>query len=202
MSDQNHGLDAGLIWRDQPEERVPVNLEQVVNRRAQELSSRTRAEILMSVGSALLLVGVVAWRLEIGREGRLEFGLAAAVAWVLISLYAFRRRVFWRASARRDAVAATGLEYYRKELERRRSHLRNVWLWHGPLLLALIILIRVLTGRVNIAYRPVRNALPLLVLLAAWVGSGIRRRLVQARSLQREIDELIAFGDGSNRREM
>jgi hypothetical protein len=200
MSDRNHGPDPGLIWRDQAEEKVPVNLEQIVNRRTQELSARTRSETLISVGSALLLAGVVAWRLEIGHEGRLEFGLAAAIAWVVISLYSFRRRVFWRETSLRDAVAATCLEYYRKELERRRDHLRNVWLWHGPLVLASIILIGVLTGRVNIAFQPLRNALPLLVLLAAWVGFGLWRRRLQAKSVQREIDELVPFGDGSNRR--
>jgi hypothetical protein len=200
MSDRNHGPDPGLIWRDQAEEKVPVNLEQIVNRRTQELSARTRSEVLISVGSALLLAGVVAWRLEIGREGRLKFGLAAAIAWVVISSYSFRRRVFWRETSPRDAVAATCLEYYRKELERRRDHLRNVWLWHGPLLLASIILIGVLTGRVNIAYQPLRNVLPLLVLLAAWVLFGVWRRRLQARSLQREIDELVPFGDGWNRR--
>jgi hypothetical protein len=40
-----------------------VNLKQIVNRRTEELSSSTRSEILMSIGAALLLVGVVAWRL-------------------------------------------------------------------------------------------------------------------------------------------
>jgi len=40
-----------------------VNLEQIVNRRTEELYSSTRSEILMSIGAALLLVGVVAWRL-------------------------------------------------------------------------------------------------------------------------------------------
>jgi FtsH-binding integral membrane protein len=200
MSDQNHGPDPGLIWRDQPEERVPVNLEQIVNRQTQELSTRTRWEILMSVGSALLLVGVVAWRLEIVHEPRLELGLSAAVAWMAISLYCFRRRLFWREASLRDAVAATCLEYYRTELERRRDHLRNVWLWYGPVLLASVILIGVLTGRVNIAFQPLQNALPLIVLLAAWVGFGLWRRRLQARSLQREIDELAPFGDGSNKR--
>jgi hypothetical protein len=195
MSDQPKGTDLGLIWRDQPEEKLPVNLEQI-----QELSLHTRSEILMSIASALLLVGVLAWRLQIAHESLLELGLAAAIAWIIISLYSFRRRIWWRATSRRDAVAATCLEYYRTELERRRDHLRNVWLWHGPLLLASIILIAVLRGRANIAFQPLRNALPLIILLAAWVGFGIWRRHLQARSLQREIDELAPLREGSNRR--
>jgi len=33
MSDQTKSPDPGLIWRDQPEETVPVNLAGMVNRR-------------------------------------------------------------------------------------------------------------------------------------------------------------------------
>ncbi len=196
MSDQTKGKDPGCIWRDQPEEQLPVNLKQIVSRRTEELSSSTRSEVLMSMGAALFLVGVVAWRLRIAHESLLEFGFAAAIAWVAISLYCFRRRIWRWAPSRRDAVAATGLEYYRTELERRRDHLRNGWLWHGPLSLASIIFIAVLTGRANIAFQPLRNVLPLLVLLAAWTGFGIWRRRLQAKDLQREIDEIAPLGAG------
>jgi hypothetical protein len=173
-----------------------VRLEQVVNRRAEELSSSSRSEILMSIGAALLLVGVMAWRLEVAREGVLQLGFAAAIAWVAITLYGFRRRIWRRDASRRDAVAATGLEYYRTELERRRDHLRNGWIWHGPLALASLILIAVFTGRTNVAFQPLRNILPLLVLLGAWTGFGLWRRRLQARDLQREIDEIAALGAG------
>jgi hypothetical protein len=200
MSDRSKGPDPGLTWRDQPEEKVPVNLAGIVNRRTQELSARTRSEILISVGSALLLIGVVAWRLQIAHESLLAFGLAAAIAWVIVSLYLFRRRIWWHDASRPDAVAATCLEYYRKELERRRDHLRSAWLWHGPLLLAALMLIAVLRGRPNIAFQPLRNALPLIILLAVWVGFGVWRRRIQARGLQREIDELVPAGESSNRR--
>ncbi len=200
MSDRAEHPDPGLIWRAQPEE-VPVNLTQIVCQRTQELSARTRSEIVTSVSAALLLIGVVAWRLEIAHERLLELGLAAAIAWVIVSLYSFRRRIWRHGASRRDAVAATCLEYYRKELERRRAHLRNVWLWHGPFLLALIMLIAVFTGRANIAFQPLRNVLPLIVLLAAWVGFGIWRRRTQARNLQREIAELAPLDENANRRD-
>jgi hypothetical protein len=190
MPDQTKGKDPGCIWRGQPEEKLPVNLEQIVNRRTEELYSSTRSEILMSIGAALLLVGVVAWRLEIAHERLLEFGFAAIIAWVAISVYCFRHRIWRWGRSRPDAVAATGLEYYRTELERRRDHLRNGWLWHGPLSLASIILIAVLTGKANVAFQPLRNVLPLIVLLAAWTGFGFWRRRLQAKELQREISEM------------
>ena len=183
MSDQ----DPGRIWRDQPEEPLPVTFNNVMERRARELSSGTRAEILMSLVAVLLLVAVTAWRLRIGRDGLLEVGLAAAVAWVAVSLYRFRRRI-WR----RDELAVTGVEHYRAELERRRDHLRNTWIWHGPLFLAAVILMAVFIGRSNVLFRTLRSALPLLVLLAAWTIFSARRRLRQARDLDREIEQAVA----------
>jgi CHASE2 domain-containing sensor protein len=192
MSEESKSKDPGALWRNQPEEKLAVNLEQIVNRRAEELYSSTRSEILMSIGAALLLVGVVAWRIAPARDPLQEFGFAAVIAWVAISLYAFRHRIWRREPPRPDTVAATGQEYYRRELEQRRDHLRNAWLWHGPLFLACIILVAVLAGKAFFVFQPLRNALPLLILLAVWTGFGFWRRRRQASELQREIDEMKA----------
>jgi hypothetical protein len=190
MSDQSKPKDPAALWKAQPEEKLAVNLEQIMNRRTEELYSSTRSEILMSIGAALLFVGVTALRLAPARDQLLELGCAAVIAWVLISLYRFRGRIWRREPARPDAVAATGLDYYRKELQQRRDHLRNAWLWHGPLFLACLILIGLWTGKAFVGFGRLENVLPLVVLLAVWTGYGIRRRLRQARELQREIDQL------------
>jgi hypothetical protein len=189
MSDQTGANDPGAIWRDQPEERRKVDLEQTLKQRTEELYSSTRSEILMSIGAALLFVGVVAWRLGSAHDLLEQGGFAAILVWVVISLYWFRYRIRRRPS-RPDAPAAAGLEYYRGELERRRDHLKNEWLWHGPLFLACVTLVAILTGHVFSGYQPLRNVLPLLVLLAVWTGFGFWRRLRQAKELQREIDEI------------
>jgi hypothetical protein len=189
MSDQIGPRDPGAIWRDQPEERRKVDLEQILKRRTEELYSSTRSEILMSIAAALLFIGVVAWRLWPAHDRLEQVGFAAVILWVIISLYWFRYRIRRRPS-RPDAPAAAGLEYYRTELERRRDHLKNEWLWHGPLFLACVTLVAILTGQVFSGYRPLRNVLPLLVILAVWTGFGFWRRLQQAKELQREIDEL------------
>jgi len=192
MSDGTRAKDAGTIWKNQPEEDLAVNLEQIVNRRTKELSSSTRSEIVMNMGAALLFVGVMVWRFAPTYERLQEVGFAAVIAWVAISLYRFRRRMWTRSLSHPDAAAATGLEYYRKELEGRRDHLRNAWLWHGPLLLACATLIAiVIRGK---AFQPFRNVLPLVVLLAVWTGFGMWRRHRQAKELQREIDEIEPRG--------
>src|SRR5437870_3941573 len=129
MPDESSTNDLQAAWRDQPEERLPVNLNQFMNRRTHELHWSTRWEILSSIAAALFFVAM-AWSLAPIHDRLQPFGFAMAVAWVLISLWWFRRRI-WRAeTARPDAVAANGLEYYRKELETRRDHLRNAWIWH------------------------------------------------------------------------
>jgi hypothetical protein len=189
MSEDSKAKDLAGIWKNQPEEGRPVNLDGLVDRRARELHSATRAEIVMSIGAALFFVAVLAWRFA-ADQGRVpQIGLAAVVLWVAITLYWFRDRIR-RDAPPKDALAATGQEYYRKELERRRDHLRNAWLWHGPLLLACLILVAVLMGKPYAAFRGLERVLPLMVVLAVWTGFGLMRRRRQANDLQREIDEI------------
>jgi len=40
------------------------------------------------------------------------------------------------------------------------------------------------------AFQPLRNVLPLVVLLAVWTAFGVWRRHQQAKELQRAIDEI------------
>ncbi len=196
MSDRTQAKDPGAVWRDQPEETTAMNLEQMLKRRTDELSSSTRWEILMSLGAALLFAGVMALRFAPG-PGRLqEIGLAAFLVWAAITVYRFRGRIWRGDSPRPDTVAVSGLEYYRKELERRRDHLRNEWLWHGPLFLACLILVPTLIGTAFPGFARERRVLPLVVLLAVWTGFSIRRRYRQAKEFQREIDELRELGTG------
>jgi hypothetical protein len=190
MSDRDRGEQPAAIWKKQPEEKLPVNLEQIVNRRSEELYSSTRSEILMSIGAALLFVAVMAWRFGPVHDLYMEVGFAAVVVWALTSLYVFRGRIWSGEGSRQDALAATGLDHYRKELERRRDHLRNGWLWHGPLFLACLALGAVLLGRKFLGTDRLSSVVPLLVLLAGWTVFGLSRRLRQARELQREIDEI------------
>ncbi|MBZ5725354.1 MAG: hypothetical protein LAP87_10180 [Acidobacteriia bacterium] len=190
MPDRPAARDPGAIWRAQPEEKLAVNLAQIVNRRSAELYSSTRSEILMSISAALLFVAVMAWRFAPAHDRLLELGFAAVIAWVAISLYRYRHWIGRSDRSRPDTVAAAGLEYYRRKLERRRDHLRNAWVWHGPLFLASLILLAVLMGKAFPGTERLRSVLPLVVLLVLWTAFGLRRRLRQAKEVQAEIDEL------------
>jgi hypothetical protein len=188
----NQPEDPGAIWRAQPEETLPINLKQFVSRRTRELSSSTRAEIALSIGAALFFVAVVALRFATAHDRFQQPGLVAlatVVAWALISLYWFRRRI-WRESPTHQALAVTCREFYRNELEKRRDHLRSVWLWYGPLLLACLVSVALFIGKAFPGLERLRTALPLIILLALWTGFGFKRRRRQANQIQREIDEI------------
>ena len=82
------------------------------------------------------------------------------------------------------------MEYYRRELEQRRDHLRSTWLWNGPLVLACLILAGIVGGRAFAGLERFRSSLPLIALLVIWTAYGLWRRRRQAGELQREIDEM------------
>jgi hypothetical protein len=190
MPEDNTTKDLATVWKGQPDE-TPFNLERLMNRRTRELDTATRAEILTGLGAALFFVAIMVWREPyLMKDPMSRPGLAAVVAWVLISLYWFRDRIWSEAPQRKDALAVPGLKYYRTSIERRRDHLRNAWLWHGPLFLACAILTAMLIWKRIIAYRRLQTVLPLILLLAAWTVFGVVRRRRQANELQREIDEI------------
>ncbi len=177
--------DPGRVWRGQPEERIAMTLEMFMNRRRRELASKTRLEILVSIGAALFFVTVMWWSFRDALGPIQRIGVAAVVAWVGVTLWWMLRR----GRGREDAASA-GVEFYYKELERRRDHLRNSWLWLGPLVLAILLPLLTFIGRELPDVRRLKNAAPFTVLLVVWVVVGVWSRRKQARELQREIDEL------------
>lgn len=174
-------------WLNQPAETLPVDIGSLHRPRAWELFSTTRSEILWSIGAALFFASVMAWRFAPERNRPLLYGCAGVVVWAALTAFRYRHSIR-RNPPPPDTLASTGLEHYRTELLRRRDHLRSAWIWHGPLLLACILSASALT--VRIVPRRIWDALPFVLLLAAWAAIGIKRRLKQAAALQREIDEL------------
>jgi hypothetical protein len=179
--------DPGVVWRNQPKEKLDMNLQNLVNRRTQQLHARTQTEII-GVVAAVLLMAALAWRFPSSLGPFQLFGFALVIVWILGSLYWFRDRV-WRRTLPADAVAMSGLEYYRRELERRRDHLKKAWLWHAPLFLACLIFV---VSKVYPNVERLKNALPFLILLAIWIVIGIRLRRREDNALQREINEIDA----------
>jgi hypothetical protein len=179
--------EARAAWCNQPEEEIPVDIRRITGRRTRELFLTTRSEIMSSIGAALFFASVMAWRFASQRDGLLQLGFFAVAAWAVVTLFRFRNSIR-DDSPGSGALARTGLEHYRTELLRRRDHLRCGWIWHGPLWLACMLSAATLASR--IVPGRIRDALPVIFLLAGWTTFGIRRRLRQAAELQREIDEI------------
>jgi hypothetical protein len=190
MSDAHGPVDPGALWRSQPKEEHPMNIHRIVNRRAREWYSRTRAEIMTSIAAPILFIAVVAWRFGFAHDRVVQGGLALILVWVAISLYAMRRRIRGRPEPAADAVAAASMDYYRQELRERRDHLRSLWLWHGPMFLACVVFLGAVLGRVWPVYQRMVNVLPFLVLLGVWTGLNLWQRRRQADELERELEEL------------
>lgn len=177
------------IWKEQPEEPHVMIPREFLTHRARDLYTSTRSEILTSLGAAIFFVAIIGWRMTPVRDQLLLMGLASVIVYVLITLYRFRRKV-WTTAEDLNALAAPGIEFYRAELIRRRDHLRNIWLWHGPLALACVILVAVAIRNATPNIERLRNATPLFILLVCWIGFGIHRRRRQAREIQRELEEI------------
>jgi uncharacterized membrane protein YqjE len=101
-----------------------------------------------------------------------------------------RRRIWGAREPAPDAAAAASMDYYRTELKERRDHLRSLWLWHGPMLLACFVFLGAVLGRVWPVYQRMVNVLPFVALLLVWSVLNLWQRRRQAKELERELEEL------------
>jgi hypothetical protein len=172
-----------------------------IQRKVRELRAKTRRQLLGTLAAPLAAVFFYAFSLQQFRlmQGLLHPPFAFALAWSLVGLY-FLNRGMWSAVMPADAGFTTGLEFCRREIERRRYLLRRVLLWSlAPVLLAIatFILALVLVGSGDHGIFP--NALPFLTLVVLWIVGYFIVRFREQRELQHEIDELDAIARENSR---
>jgi membrane protein implicated in regulation of membrane protease activity len=96
----------------------------------------------------------------------------------------------------KDAGLTTCIEFQRRELERQRDLLSNVWSWYlGPLIpgMAVLITAYALANPAHWKYQGVFIAAYVLFVAAVFAGIG-KLNGKAARKLQRQIDELDEAG--------
>ena len=191
MSDEERSRDPRVIWKEQPEEETAVVVNKFLSRRTTQLRISTRSEIAMSLAAALFLLAILAWRLPQGGLEVHPVAGAAVAVWVVITALRFRR-ILSKSDALPD-TATPALAYYRQELERRRDHLRNIWLWHGPILLSALLLAGSFASGAFPGVARLWNVAPLLAILLSWIAIGVRRRYQQSADLQSEINEIASL---------
>lgn len=190
MSDEMKPQDPGALWRNQPWEALRMSPALLVKQRSREITVRTREEVVMIVAAAALFVAFLAWRFNFPHGWPQWAALAGFISWCGVAVYFSGRRLRAMAAPAPDALAATCLEFYRRQLELRRDHLRSEWLWLGPVLLALIIFWMMFLAQGFSGMRLTVNLLPVVLALLAWIVFGIRHRRRMTRQIQQEIDEL------------
>lgn len=185
--------DPQEIWQNQPTEPLKMSASDL-RRKALVRQSKARLEALSTIIIGIILCVVFAWSFARAHA------MLARMGWGLLSLcmiYAAYHayKWIWPQSLPEEAPISTCLEFYRRELERRRDYPHRWWRSGLPLLLLLgMVMAGVGTGARNAPPHPFLNALPFLLVLAIWaVAFLFMRKKLGRENLQQEIEELRAF---------
>jgi hypothetical protein len=191
MGDEFPGDNLKIVWQQQPIEVSTMTLEKI-RKKARELHAKTRRQLLGTFTGPAVAVLCYAFSMKEfpGVQGLQQMLFMVALAWSLAGLY-FLNRGKWSAAMPGDAGFSAGLEFCRREIERRRDYLGGVLLWSfGPVMLAVgtLILALAMVGSRERGMFP--NGLPFLLLVVAWIVGWFVLRLREQRELTREIEEL------------
>jgi len=194
MRNDSSGNDPRTIWQNQPTEPSIMTLEKI-RQKTQELHAKTRRQMIGSFVVPLAVFAFYGYGIAKFPDPVLRTVFACAIAWSLAGQY-FLNRGMWSAMLPGDAALSTGLESYRREVERQRSLFGRFMLWQfGPLMFAIATLILlILTLGIGNRGLPLNGAIlkmsPFLTLTVIWIVSFFAIRMRAQRQLQREIDEL------------
>jgi hypothetical protein len=165
-----------------------------IRQKTRELNAKTRQKLLGGIAVSLLVVGISGYGIASGDGPVVRAVFAFAIVWGIAGQYFFNRGM-WSATLPADAASSTGLESYRREVERRRYLFGRVLLWSfGPVVLAIATLIALIMsfgiGRGMLLKGTLLKMIPFLALVVIWLVGVFVIRMRDRRELQREIDEL------------
>lgn len=184
--------DVKRAWQKQRTEESTMTLE-TMKARARELSAKTRRELWGSIAGSAIVLGIAVWGMTLTRDPAMRLIFALAVAWMAAGQYVVHRGM-WSELTGGDAALRTGIEFYRREVERRTYVFRQILQWSfGPVALSLAALILVLIGIANSQSIPLVRMMPFCSLVVVWIGALFMLRRQSRRELQREIEQLRAL---------
>lgn len=177
------------VWQNQPQEAPTMTLE-MIRQRASESRSKTRRELVGSMATVLIVLGVSAFGIEHTSYAVARLVFALAIAWALAGQILLHRGM-WSASQPADGNLKTGLEFYRRELERQQDVIGRVLRWSfGPVILSIGTLIVVLVQMATGLSLPIRSVAPFASIFVIWIVAFFVRRSRGQRKLRGEIDAL------------
>jgi hypothetical protein len=196
--------DPRSVWQNQPTEPLKMSADEM-RRRAQRFHANARLMALVSITIGLALCVFFGITFAMVHEVRPRIGWGLLSLWGIYGAYHAYRWI-WPRNLPPDAPVSTCLEFYRRELERRRDYERHLWWRSGmPFCLLGIVIAVAGTGARNASPYKVPtttmllNAVPFFVLLAIWAAGMflLKKRLRPNRfgpqNIQQEIDELRAY---------
>jgi hypothetical protein len=188
MRDEPSGNDPKIIWQEQPTELSTMTLK-LIHRKARDLHERTRRELLRNVAGLIVVIAICGVGIARAHSPAQWAVFALAVVWGLAGQYVLNRGMR-PAALPGDAALSTGLEYYRREVERRFYIFRRALQWSiGPVLVAIgAWIVPVLWSVRNRGLIP--NGLPFMLMFALWIVAVFIVRMKQQRELKREMEEL------------
>jgi tetrahydromethanopterin S-methyltransferase subunit E len=196
MTNESSPSDMRNVWQNQKPEGIRMSVEEIRGKAA-----RFQRKVFWenALNYVVLLAGVafvsfcLVWH-RFPTTVLIRLGLGLTVAALLYMLWQTHKR-----SPSRRVPAEMGivscLDFYRKELERRRDLHRSVWQWcFGPAIPGVIILL-VVMARIHTSHvrHPGWILIGVLTVSVLMVVYGWRQSAARARKLQSEIDEIDAF---------
>ena len=171
---------------------------ETIREKMRELRAKTRRDLLGTLTGPLVVAFFYAFCMkQFPAQQRLQPLFVLALVWSLAGLY-FLSRGKWSGEMLGEAGLSAGLEFCRREIERRRDYFRRVLLWGaGPVLLAIATFVLALALGAGRGILP--KAMPFMTLVVVWIAAYVVIRARQLRELQRELEELNAIDRENSR---
>jgi hypothetical protein len=200
-SESNDGL--ATLWQGQPVTRIEISLDQL-RWKARRFESRIHWRNLREYAAGALVVGVFGyyvWRIP---APLVRLGSMLVIVGGLFALRSLHVRGA-SGSAPVNMAFSSCLEFHRRQLERQRDLLRDVWTWYLlPFVPGLaVFLVGLLGWTLAQPNAPAHRQLIVGAFVATALGCGLvlaavgRLNRWAARKLQREIDALAALEEKS-----
>jgi hypothetical protein len=191
MTDANHSNgenDPKKLWQNQPREETTMTLK-LIRQRAQDFRARNRRELFGNIATMPLVVTIAWIGLLHTQDLRFRSAFVVSIVWAVLGQYLVHRGM-WSAKPPERSTLTTGVEFYRREIDRRRNLIGRFLLWIlGPVILSVGSSILLLTGMARSVGKS-EAALPLTVLGFIWIVAVFARRLLNQRELKREADQI------------
>jgi type II secretory pathway component PulM len=187
------------IWQNQATETTTMTMEMIQQRVMQSESKRRRGlagSVAMTIIVLILSAAGILWT----RNVELRALFVLAIAWAFAGQGLLHRGMWSAAALRGDETLATGLEFYRQELDRHTSLFRRLLQWSfGPVILSILTLVATLVGITGRNNRPLISIAPFTTLVVVWTAAFFALRMREQKKLRREVDELQAAERASRR---